>query len=128
MVGDKANGNSGGSSCVRPEPGSRRIEVPALSVSGLWRSRGLDRCDLLKLDCEGAEGLILRGLAEAGLLPRVRDITGEWHSADERPETTAAVRRELSELLGHSHRVTFAEPIRGREGHFRATALHWPPR
>jgi FkbM family methyltransferase len=127
VVVDKAGGNSGGGSCVRPEPGSKRVKVPALSAVRLWQSRGLDRCDLLKLDCEGAEPQILRALAEAGLLPRVRHVTGEWHAPDDRPGTTAAVRRELGELLGSTHRVTFNEPFRGREGHFHAAALQWPP-
>jgi FkbM family methyltransferase len=127
-VTDKINRNSGGSSCVRAELDTQRIEVPALSISRLWQSKSLDRCDLLKLDCEGAEEMILRALAESGVLPRVRHITGEWHSDNEHPETTAAVRRELAQLLSRTHKVTFVEPVRGREGHFQATTLRWPPR
>jgi FkbM family methyltransferase len=126
-VMDKIGGNSGGSSCVRLDAGTKVIEIPALSVVRLWDSKRIQRCDLLKLDCEGAELSILRALAKAGLLSRVRHVTGEWHAADEAPATTAKIRAQLAGVLEKTHHVTFAEPIRGREGHFLASSRVWPP-
>jgi hypothetical protein len=41
---------------------------------------GIDEVDLLKLDCEGAEYLIVSELSALGLLDRIGWIRGEWHS------------------------------------------------
>ena len=81
----------------------------------------------MKLDCEGSEEAILQALKKRNLLTRVRYLRGEWHASDDRASTTAVVLRGLSELLRETHWVTFAEPIRRREGHFEAAALHWLP-
>ena len=53
--------------------------VPAMSVLDLLERHGNPVIDLLKLDCEGAEGEILQALRDAGYLERVRWIRGEWH-------------------------------------------------
>jgi len=53
--------------------------VPAMSVVDLLARHGNPVIDLLKLDCEGAEGEILLALRDAGCLKRVRWIRGEWH-------------------------------------------------
>lgn len=50
------------------------------------------RVDLLKLDCEGAEGEILERLAAAGLLAGVGAVRGEWHFAANRPRIETALR------------------------------------
>ena len=56
--------------------------VPAMSILDLLAG-AFDESDavvdLLKLDCEGAEGEILEALRDAGRLERVRWIRGEWH-------------------------------------------------
>jgi hypothetical protein len=56
--------------------------VPAIRTEAL-RQRliefGLTEVDLLKLDCEGAECMILESLAENGRLTQVGWIRGEWH-------------------------------------------------
>jgi FkbM family methyltransferase len=59
------------------------IEVPALTVEQLWEkisAWGVAEIDLLKLDCEGAEYLIIPELSALGLMARVGWIRGEWHS------------------------------------------------
>src|SRR5205823_3847720 len=106
-VVDKTWGNSGGGSRCRPEPGTRPTRVPAVSVRRLWAEKGLTACDLLKLDCEGSEVAVLRSLAETGHLGNVRLITGEWHAADDRPESRERVRSELRTVLAPTHSVTF---------------------
>jgi FkbM family methyltransferase len=125
-VCDKVFGNSGGGTCSRPEPGTQLTRVPALSVRRLWAEKGITSCDLLKLDCEGSEVAILRALAEAGHLPGVRFITGEWHTADDRPASREHVRAELRAILGPTHEVTFSAERPGREGYFTARALAAP--
>jgi FkbM family methyltransferase len=125
-VRDKANGNSGGGSYARSEPDTQTTRVPALFIGELWRSKGLASCDLLKLDCEGAEAGLLRVLAEAGLLAGVGRVVGEWHAADGRRETAEDVKRQLRAVLGPTHEITFNPHRAGREGRFSATALALP--
>jgi uncharacterized protein YidB (DUF937 family) len=50
-----------------------------MSILDLLESFREEDVDLLKLDCEGAEGEILEALRDAGCLERVRWIRGEWH-------------------------------------------------
>lgn len=119
QVRDKVGMNSGGGSCCRADPGSAVVRVPAISVVALWREKQIDRCDFLKLDCEGAELLILKALAEAGLLGRVSSIAGEWHVVDDR-QTPESVRAELRDLLQATHEVNFQPDRGGREGYFSA--------
>lgn len=118
-VVDKVTGNSGGGSCVRIEPGSRKRRVPALSIVKLWNLKTIASCDLLKLDCEGSEMSILRALAVAGLLPTIRRIVGEWHTDNSERETAKGLEGEFRKILGATHDLVFR--VRGgREGEFSA--------
>ena len=51
--------------------------VPLTTLSRFVAERGIDRIDLLKLDCEGAEWNILPSSKD--LLPRIRQICMEFH-------------------------------------------------
>ena len=119
-VPDKAAQNSGGGSLQRPEAGSVPISVAARSVRRLWAECALDGCDLLKLDCEGAEVSILRALAEAHLLERIRRIAGEWHAPDAGDEAIDGTMQALQGILAGTHDVLFNPRRPGREGHFTA--------
>jgi FkbM family methyltransferase len=52
--------------------------VDVISLAALFERYGIDRCDYLKLDCEGAEFEIILE-ADASLLNRVRRIVMEYH-------------------------------------------------
>jgi FkbM family methyltransferase len=121
-VVNKAKHNSGGGSCVREEPWSLKTRVPAMSAVKLWRLKGLSGCDLLKLDCEGAEVSVLRALAAAGLLAKVRIVVGEWHAPEETDSARDRVKAELRSILAATHDVVFGPKRGGREGHFSATS------
>lgn len=54
------------------------IVVPSLSLGDALSSNSLGKCDLLKLDCEGAEYAILFEASE-GLLHNVERIVMEYH-------------------------------------------------
>jgi FkbM family methyltransferase len=72
------------------------VEVPATTLAELIEEHGLQQIDLLKLDCEGAEGAIL-GSAQACDLRRVRRIALEFHD-----NVSSLDHRELDALLrGH---------------------------
>lgn len=56
-------------------------EVDAISLDELFRRHAIDRCDLLKIDCEGAEYEILHAAGDA-TLARVARIHAEYHDVD----------------------------------------------
>jgi FkbM family methyltransferase len=123
-VRDKASSNSGGGSCERPEAGSTRMRVPAISLQRLWRERDLVGCDLLKLDCEGSELALLRALSATRRLAGIRYIVGEWHAADASQQSTSQIRAEIERILMNTHRVRFGPWRGGREGLFSAHRIH----
>jgi len=74
------------------------IEVPSLTVEQFWSQVtefGIEEVDLLKLDCEGAEYLIVSELSALGLMDRIGWIRGEWHSRKDN--------LLLANLLGQTH-------------------------
>jgi FkbM family methyltransferase len=75
------------------QAGAHTIEVQAITLQQIFDERGLDRCDLLKMDIEGGEYAILRGV-NAGLLERVQRIALEYHD-----HTSAGKHDELVRLL-----------------------------
>jgi FkbM family methyltransferase len=56
-------------------------QVEALSLEDVFRRYEVDRCNLLKLNCEGAEFEILYG-APAGILQRIDRIAMEYHATE----------------------------------------------
>ena len=54
------------------------VDVRVVTFSELLAEHGFPRVDFLKLDCEGAEGLILPGLPDA-VLGAIRTIAMEFH-------------------------------------------------
>lgn len=58
--------------------GSQSIEVEATSLDAILAEQGIDRCDLLKIDCEGCEYEVLLG-ASPETLARVKYVSLEYH-------------------------------------------------
>jgi FkbM family methyltransferase len=52
--------------------------VECTTLDDIFKLHQIERCDLLKLDCEGAEYEILTN-SSPETLNRVRKIAGEWH-------------------------------------------------
>lgn len=64
------------------EPGkTRQIKVHAVTLADVLAQHTLDRVDLLKLDCEGAEYEILMN-AQEETLAKVQRIVMEYHNVD----------------------------------------------
>ena len=77
------------------------ITVPALTLGQAFERHGIARCDLLKIDCEGAEFEILLGLAPE-VFARVARIVLEYHD-----HVTAHTHEELARVLEeHGFHVT----------------------
>jgi FkbM family methyltransferase len=71
------------------------------TLSQLMRDLGMDRIDLLKLDCEGAEWDILP--ASEDVLPQIRQICMEFHCARNwTPEKLASWLRERGYEVRHT--------------------------
>ena len=61
---------------------NQSCSVEALGVNELLAACGVDKCDLLKMDCEGSELSILRAAAP-NTLAKIDCIIMEYHAADE---------------------------------------------
>ncbi len=70
----------------RPEGESREVTIHTTTLADTFQKHGIDRCDFLKLDCEGAEYEILYGL-EKGLLARIDFIALEHHPFVKEPKS-----------------------------------------
>src|SRR5205085_11604345 len=116
-----AGDNSGGGSCFFREPGTQPVRVPALGIVKLWQTRQLQTCDLLKLDCEGAELPILAALGQAELLAHVRHIVGEWHAREGEADSPATITEQLNSLLESTHELSLRPRPGVGLGYFTAT-------
>lgn len=81
-VGRRAGSTSlsvdGGSTSIVPKDGLSRVTAEVTSLDEFFGERGLDRLDLLNMDCEGSELLVLQGARR--LLSRCRtEIFVEVH-------------------------------------------------
>ena len=96
-------------STVREEDRSRLIEVKTIDLAGLLKSFTIERCDYLKIDCEGGEyDLLFNTPAET--LKRVLHICMEVHDG-----MTAHNRQEMISFLegqGYETRLT-PNPVHG---------------
>ena len=99
------------------QSGANTIEVRAITLRQVFSEHGLVRCDFLKMDIEGGEYAILRGV-EAGVLKRVQHIALEYHD-----NTPAGKHGELVRLLqanGFQVQVR-ANPVHDYLGYLYAT-------
>ena len=88
------------------------IPVPTLPLSDIFARHAVMHCHLLKVDCEGAEFQMLRGLG--AVATRIDQIAMEYHTA------VAGTREELLAVLaGHGFRVLH-EDARFHSGHLFA--------
>jgi len=72
-----SDNNTGGHSICFAGQSSTMVE--ALTLSDVFSSNGLERCDLLKIDCEGAEYDILFS-APSSVLRKIKNIAMEYHN------------------------------------------------
>lgn len=71
-------GSTGGNSLYAYGPAKKMIEVPTVTLSGLFRSNKIEHCDLLKIDCEGAEYDILYNTPD-NIFGNITCIILEYH-------------------------------------------------
>lgn len=83
-----------------------------LSVRSFLETYAIERIDLLKLDCEGAETNILRECEALGFLKNIDMIRGEWHGE--------LAKTELPRILSATHKVRL-ESTDSSAGRFSAS-------
>ena len=99
LSGFAIGGNWGSASLVNPAAdGAPRFTVDARPLDALLAEAGLDAVDLVKLDVEGAEERVLRGMAAGLAAHRYRRVLlelhpGQVHAPDELPARIGALLR-----------------------------------
>ena len=73
------------------------IEIECVALADIFHDHSIEYCDLLKLDCEGAEYDILYN-APKELLGRIDQMAIEMHGGRQEGETPASLKRYLSSL------------------------------
>lgn len=92
--------NSGGHSVYDGIAGKHYIEVPSVTLFDLFKTNGIEKCHLLKMDCEGAEFQILKSLTH--------EISKKIESIIIEPTTKLYPIGELYEILeslGYNYRI-----------------------
>lgn len=98
-------------------PADGQVIVPGISLAEVFSRLGLTHCDLMKMDCEGAEFGILFNTPDE-VLERIERIVMEYH--DSHPPHT---HEDLAEFLAKKgYRVeTFQNYVHADLGYLRAT-------
>jgi FkbM family methyltransferase len=97
----------------------RQVSAPSLPLAEAFERSGIERCDLLKMDCEGAEYAILMN-TPAETLGRIERIVMEYHDGVERHDHT-----DLERFLStHGFQVeSFPNYVHADLGYLRAIRL-----
>ena len=106
-------------SLVATRPGGHELAVDCVDLDHVLEANRVDRCDLLKLDCEGSEYEVLQGCSPEAL-GRVARIVGEYHEGPGIVGDGDGLRRFLE---SRSFRVDHFEAIGAGSGIFRARNL-----
>jgi len=70
------------------------IEIPCLTLSEIFKENNLDHCDLLKLDCEGAEYDILYNTPKE-ILDKIDQVAIEVHGGKNEKENLSSLKTFL---------------------------------
>ncbi len=73
------------------------IEVPCLTLSEIFKENNLDHCDLLKIDCEGAEYDILYNTSKV-VLNKIDQMAIEVHTGKNEKENLSSLKKFLLNL------------------------------
>lgn len=103
---------TGGNSLFAYGDGGETITVRSTTLAEAFAEHGVERCDLLKLDCEGAEYAILYGASDE-LLSRIDNIVLEYHHFSDDPRANERDLRTFLESKGfavgdHQKHMLFA--------------------
>ena len=103
-------GGSGiGASLLNTDGATESIRIR--DIVGVMDELGIEFCDLIKINIEGAEYELLTRMIDANILHRFRDIQIQFHRWFAPSELAVAGRREIRRTLRKSHRLTYDYPF-----------------
>ncbi len=76
---------------------SEYVDIESVSLKNIFDSNKIEKCDLLKLDCEGSEYIILNSLPDS-YFEYIKKIVMEYHMADKKPDLLQNLIKKLSGL------------------------------
>lgn len=108
--------NTGGATSNLPDmelAGYEYYDVKSITLDDIFDQNGIDRCKLLKIDCEGSEHEILKTTTKLG---RIEWISGEFHINSHLEAQGHSIEGLVDHLRGHipSDHIVF-EPCRMAE-------------
>lgn len=87
--------------------GSKKIEIASISLKNIMDSDNIEKCDFLKIDCEGEEYEIINSLPSE-YFDRVEKMVIEYHFADTKPHLLDNLIKKLKDhSFGTDVRVLF---------------------
>jgi FkbM family methyltransferase len=96
--------------------GENSETVAAIRLERIFDDHGIDCCDFLKCDCEGAEHQIFHSLP-TGVFDRIGKIAMEWHGAENRDKRIAQGEALVDRLVANGFHIDafteFPSPFRG---------------
>lgn len=90
---------SGGHSLYDYTGTGKAVEIPTLSLQTLFTKQGIEKCEFLKIDCEGAEYAMLFSAPDE-LLKKVRFLALEVHHFSKEPNHTPQAMKLFLENRG----------------------------
>lgn len=78
-------------------PGTKYITIKSVSLKDIIDSNNLERCDFIKLDCEGVEYEIIDSLPN-DYFNKIKKMCIEYHFVDEKPYLLENMSKKLSDL------------------------------
>ena len=78
---------------------SKKIQAKSISLENIFETNYIEKCDFLKIDCEGEEYSILSALPDL-YYNRIKKIFIEYHMADVKPQL-------LKDLISRLHLLAF---------------------
>lgn len=85
------------------------IKVESITLQKILDDNDIAKCNLLKLDCEGAEYEILKSLSISSF-EKIEKIIMEYHMADSHPELIKELKNNLIE---RNYKINISNPIKG---------------
>lgn len=77
--------------------GTKFIQIQSTSLKDIIDSNNLEKCDYVKMDCEGAEYDIINSLPE-DYFNKIQKMCIEYHFIDEKPHLVENMKKKLAKL------------------------------
>lgn len=90
--------------------GNEFVEVKSTTIEKIFDEQKIENCDLLKIDCEGAEYQIIDSIPEK-YFSRINKVIIEYHLIDEKLELYQNLMKKLKDLSFKTKTLKLSESI-----------------